>query len=80
VITRAPAPGPDSPLRQAMRDLVATVHSFGVRFAVDEVHTLEDADHWRSIGADGVIGLLPALTAAEVTELLTAASGPPAAS
>ncbi|KOV80071.1 diguanylate cyclase domain-containing protein [Nocardia sp. NRRL S-836] len=81
VIARAPAPGPDSPLRQAMRDLVATVHSFGVRFGVDEVHTLEDAGHWREAGADAVIGLLPALTAAEVTELLaTAASPPPAAS
>jgi EAL domain-containing protein (putative c-di-GMP-specific phosphodiesterase class I) len=81
VITRASAPGPDSPLRQAMRDLVTTVHSFGVRFGVDEVHTLEDAEHWRSIGADAVIGLLPALSADEVTELLiTAASPPPAAS
>ncbi|MFI6100274.1 diguanylate cyclase domain-containing protein [Lentzea sp. NPDC051213] len=81
VITRAPAPSPDSPLRQAMRDLIATVHSLGVRFGVDEVHTFEDADHWRAAGADGVIGLLPALTAAEVTELLVrAASSPPAAS
>ncbi len=81
VITRAPAPSPDSPLRQAMRDLVATVHSLGVRFGVDEVHTAEDADRWKSAGADAVIGLLPALTAAEVTELLaTAASPPPAAS
>ncbi|MGW4209659.1 diguanylate cyclase domain-containing protein [Lentzea sp. NPDC004789] len=81
VITRADAPGPDSPLRQAMRDLIATVHSFGVRFGVDEVHTLEDAEHWRSAGADAVIGLLPALSAADVTELLaTAASPPPAAS
>ncbi|NKE58039.1 EAL domain-containing protein [Lentzea sp. PSKA42] len=75
VITRAPAPRPDSPLRQAMRDLIATVHSFGVRFGVDEVHTLEEAEHWRSAGADGVIGLLPALTAAEVTELLAAWPG-----
>ncbi|MEU0883209.1 diguanylate cyclase [Lentzea sp. NPDC005914] len=81
VITRAPAPGTDSPLRQAMRDLVTAVHSFGVRFAVDEVHTLDDAEHWRSVGADAVIGLLPALSAAEVTELLaTAVSPPPAAS
>jgi diguanylate cyclase (GGDEF)-like protein/PAS domain S-box-containing protein len=81
VITRAPAPHPESPLHQAMRDLIATVHSFGVRFGVDEVHTLEDAEHWRSAGADGVIGLLPALTAAEVTDLLaTAASPPPEAS
>ncbi len=81
VITRAPAPGPDSPMRQAMTDLVATVHSLGVRFGVDEVHTLEDADHWAAIGADGVIGLLPALSAAEVTDLLaTAASTPPATS
>ena len=64
-----------------MTDLVATVHSLGVRFGVDEVHTLEDADHWAAIGADGVIGLLPALSAAEVTDLLaTAASPPPAAS
>ncbi|MFJ8966371.1 putative bifunctional diguanylate cyclase/phosphodiesterase [Lentzea sp. NPDC102401] len=81
VITRAPAPSPDSPLYQAMRALIATVHSFGVRFGVDEVHTHADAEHWRQAGADGVIGLLPALTAAEVTELLaTAASPPPAAS
>ncbi len=81
VITRAPAPSPQSPLRQAMHDLIATVHSFGVRFGVDEVHTGEEAEHWRQAGADGVIGLLPALTAAEVTELLTtAASPPPAAS
>ncbi|GAA3653509.1 PAS domain S-box-containing protein/diguanylate cyclase (GGDEF)-like protein [Lentzea atacamensis] len=81
VITRAPAPSPESPLRQAMRDLITTVHSFGVRFGVDEVRTLSDAEHWRSIGADGVIGLLPALSAAEVTKLLTtAASPPPAAS
>jgi EAL domain-containing protein (putative c-di-GMP-specific phosphodiesterase class I) len=81
VITRADAPGPDSPLRQAMRDLIATVHSFGVRFGVDEVHTLEDAEHWRAAGADAVIGLLPALSAGDVTELLTtAASPPPAAS
>ncbi|MDT7789804.1 MAG: hypothetical protein QOF58_8223 [Pseudonocardiales bacterium] len=81
VITRAPAPSPDSPLHQAMRDLIATVHSFGVRFGVDEVHTLEDAEYWRSAGADGVIGLLPALSADEVTELLaTAASQPPEAS
>ncbi|SEQ63711.1 PAS domain S-box-containing protein/diguanylate cyclase (GGDEF) domain-containing protein [Lentzea xinjiangensis] len=81
VITRAPAPNPDSPLRQAMHDLIATVHSLGVRFGVDEVHTATDADHWRAAGADGVIGLLPALTAAEVTDLLArAASPPPAAS
>ncbi|WP_052684241.1 putative bifunctional diguanylate cyclase/phosphodiesterase [Lentzea aerocolonigenes] len=80
VITRAPAPSPDSPLYQAMRDLIATVHSFGVRFGVDEVHTLEDAEYWRSAGADAVIGLLPALSADEVTELLTAASQPPEAS
>lgn len=81
VITRAAAPAPDSPLRQAMRDLIATVHSFGVRFGVDEVHTLEEAEQWRSVGADAVIGLLPALSADEVTELLTtAASPPPAAS
>ena len=67
--------------RIAMHDLIATVHSLGVRFGVDEVHTLPEADHWRSIGADAVIGLLPALSAAEVTELLaTAASPPPAAS
>ncbi|GGU77777.1 diguanylate cyclase domain-containing protein [Lentzea flava] len=79
VITRAPAPTPDSPLRQAMRDLIATVHSFGVRFGVDEVHTLSDAEHWRSAGADGVIGLLPALSADEVTELLTTAPSPPPA-
>ncbi|NGY62727.1 diguanylate cyclase [Lentzea sp. NEAU-D13] len=77
VITRAPAPHPDSPLYQAMRDLIAAVHSFGVRFGVDEVHTLEDAEHWRSAGADGVIGLLPALAAAEVTDLLTKAVSPP---
>ncbi|MDX8034992.1 diguanylate cyclase [Lentzea sp. BCCO 10_0856] len=77
VITRAPAPHPDSPMRQAMRDLITTVHSFGVRFGVDEVHTLEDADQWRSLGADGVIGLLPALTATEVTELLATAASPP---
>jgi hypothetical protein len=63
-----------------MRDLIRTVHSFGVRFGVDEVHTLEDAEHWRAAGADGVIGLLPALSADEVTELLTAASRPPEAS
>ncbi|MFD9704390.1 putative bifunctional diguanylate cyclase/phosphodiesterase [Lentzea sp. NPDC059081] len=81
VITRAPAPSQDSPLHQAMRGLIATVHGFGVRFAVDEVHTLEEADDWRAAGADGVIGLLPALTAAQVTELLVrAASPPPAAS
>ncbi len=81
VITRAPAPDPDSPLRQAMQGLIATVHGLGVRFAVDEVHTLSDAEHWRSAGADGVIGLLPALSAAAVTELLVrAASPPPAAS
>ncbi|MEV6241295.1 diguanylate cyclase [Lentzea sp. NPDC051838] len=80
VITRAPAPSPDSPLHQAMRDLIATVHSFGVRFGVDEVHTLEDAGHWRSIGADAVIGLLPSLSANEVTNLLRAASPPPEAS
>lgn len=79
VITRAPAPSPDSPLHQAMRDLIATVHSFGVRFGVDEVHTTEEADHWRSVGADAVIGLLPALSAAEVTELLTTAASPPPA-
>ncbi|MCG8926795.1 diguanylate cyclase domain-containing protein [Lentzea sp. CC55] len=77
VITRAPAPAPGSPLRQAMRDLIATVHSFGVRFGVDEVHTLDDAEHWRSAGADGVIGLLPALRAAEVTDLLARAASPP---
>ncbi|MFS8100230.1 diguanylate cyclase [Lentzea alba] len=80
VITRAPAPGPDSPLRQAMRDLIATVHSFGVRFGVDEVHTIEEADHWRAVGADAVIGLLPALPPDDVTELLTTASLPPEAS
>ncbi|MEU7480354.1 diguanylate cyclase [Lentzea sp. NPDC042327] len=80
VITRAPAPGPGSPLLQPMRDLVTTVHGLGVRFGVDEVHTAEEADLWRSLGADGVIGLLPALTADEVTELLTTASPPPAAS
>ncbi|USX48415.1 bifunctional diguanylate cyclase/phosphodiesterase [Lentzea sp. HUAS12] len=81
VITRAPAPDPDSPLYQAMRALIATVHGLGVRFAVDEVHTLTDAAHWRRAGADGGIGLLPALSAAEVTDLLaTAASLPPAAS
>jgi diguanylate cyclase (GGDEF)-like protein/PAS domain S-box-containing protein len=81
VITRAPAPSQDSPLHQAMRGLVATVHGFGVRFAADEVHTLAEADDWHAAGADGVIGLLPALTAAEVTALLaTAASPPPAAS
>jgi diguanylate cyclase (GGDEF)-like protein/PAS domain S-box-containing protein len=79
VITRAPAPHPDSPMRQSMCDLIASVHSFGVRFGADEVHTLEDAEHWRSAGADGVIGLLPALTAAEVTELLTTAASPPTA-
>ncbi|WP_232836631.1 diguanylate cyclase domain-containing protein [Lentzea terrae] len=79
VITRAVAPTPDSPLRQAMRDLIATVHSFGVRFGVDEVHTLEEAEHWRSVGADAVIGLLPALSADEVTELLTTAASPPPA-
>ncbi|MEU3647093.1 diguanylate cyclase [Lentzea sp. NPDC034063] len=77
VITRAPAPSPDSPLHQAMRALIATVHGFGVRFGVDEVHTRADAEHWRQAGADGVIGLLPALTAAEVTELLTTAASPP---
>ncbi|WP_434448651.1 diguanylate cyclase domain-containing protein [Lentzea sp. E54] len=81
VITRAPAPAPGSPLRQAMRGLVATVHSFGVRFGVDETHTLADADHWRAVGADGVIGLLPALAAAEVTGLFaTTASPQPGAS
>lgn len=79
VITRAPAPSPDSPLYQAMRALIATVHGFGVRFGVDEVHTLDDAEHWRQAGADGVIGLLPALTAAEVTELLATAASPPTA-
>ncbi|MET9626091.1 diguanylate cyclase [Lentzea sp. NPDC006480] len=77
VITRAPAPSADSPLHQAMRDLIKTVHSFGVRFGVDEVHTVEDAEYWRSAGADGVIGLLPALSADEVTELLTTAASPP---
>lgn len=81
VITRAPVPGPDSPLRQAMRGLIETVHGFGVRFAVDDVHTLDEAGEWRAVGADGVIGLLPALNATEVTELLaTAASPPPATS
>ncbi|HEX7302686.1 diguanylate cyclase domain-containing protein [Lentzea sp.] len=81
VITRAPAPSQDSPLHQAMRGLIATVHGFGVRFAADEVHTTSEADDWRAAGADGVIGLLPALTADEVTELLArAASPPPAAS
>ncbi|MCX2953744.1 diguanylate cyclase domain-containing protein [Lentzea sp. NEAU-D7] len=76
VITRAPAPRPDSPLHQAMRALIETVHGFGVRFGVDEVHTPEDAEHWRRAGADGVIGLLPALPAAEVTELLATAASP----
>ncbi|SDH36400.1 PAS domain S-box-containing protein/diguanylate cyclase (GGDEF) domain-containing protein [Lentzea fradiae] len=81
VITRAPAPGRETPLHQAMRGLITTVHGFGVRFAADEVHTCAEADDWHAAGADGVIGLLPALTAAEVTELLaTAASPPPAAS
>ncbi|ANZ35172.1 hypothetical protein BBK82_02895 [Lentzea guizhouensis] len=80
VITRASAPSRDSPLRQAMRDLVTTVHRLGVRFAVDDVHTVDDAEQWRQAGADGVIGLLPALTADEVTDLLRAASPPRGAS
>ncbi|MFD5828766.1 diguanylate cyclase domain-containing protein [Lentzea sp. NPDC060358] len=79
VITRAPAPSRNSLLYRAMRGLVETVHGLGVRFAADDVHTAAEADDWRAAGADGVIGLLPALTSREVTDLLARAASPPPA-
>ncbi|TWP44745.1 EAL domain-containing protein [Lentzea tibetensis] len=70
VVVRAAVAAEGTVLHAAMGDVVAAVHRLGVRVVADGVGSDGDADWWTSVGADAVHGLMPALSAAEMTEYL----------
>jgi EAL domain-containing protein (putative c-di-GMP-specific phosphodiesterase class I) len=75
-------PGDDSVVARAVRDAIPLVHSVGATVIVSGVDTPEQAQWWRSAGADTAWGAHfgPPVPERELPTLLTHLSPPPVSS